>query len=77
VAHTSTAPNSENYPPDLGDSRVNVAGAPVYTHFFPMDGVPLLATDRVRPRREGCGGKVAESVVEALLFPEDMKHWAK
>lgn len=26
---------------------------------------------------EGRGGKVAKSVREALLLPEDMKHWAK
>nr|POE66783.1 hypothetical protein CFP56_68838 [Quercus suber] len=50
---------------------------PAYTHSFTMDGVPLLATNRVRPWREGRGGKVAKSVGEALLLPKDIKHWAK
>ena len=62
---------------DLGDARVNVARAPAYTHSFSVDGVPLLATDRVRPWREGYGGKDAESVGKTVLLPEDIKHWAK
>lgn len=77
TGHTSTAPNSENFPPNLRDSLINVVGAPAYTHSFTVDGVPFLAIDRVRPWRKGCGGKVAESVGKALLLPEDMKHWAK
>lgn len=77
TSHTSTAPNSENFPPNLGDSLINVVEAPVYTHSFTMDGVPLPTIDRVRPWRKGYKGKVAESVGKALLLPEDMKHWAK
>ncbi|KAL0017461.1 hypothetical protein SO802_004530 [Lithocarpus litseifolius] len=46
-------------------------------HFFSVDGVPLRATNRVRLWREGRGDKVAENVGEALMLPEDMKHWAK
>ena len=40
-----------------------------------VDRVPLPMTDRVKPWREGCGGKVAESDGEALLLPTDMNHW--
>ena len=64
-------------PPHLRDARANVAGAPTYTYTFSVDGVPLPATDKVRPWRKGCGGKVAKSVGEALLLPKDLKHWAK
>nr|POF06792.1 hypothetical protein CFP56_73289 [Quercus suber] len=60
-----------------GDSSVNVVGAPVYTYSFIVDGVPLPAADRARSWKEGCGGKVAKSVGEALLLPKDMKHWEK
>ena len=77
TSHTSTAPNSKNYPPNLEDSLINVVGAVAYTHSFTMDGVPLPTIDRVKPWRKGCGGKVAESVGKALLLPEDMKHWDK
>lgn len=42
-----------------------------------MDGVPLLATDRVRPWKEGRGGKVADCVGKAVLLPKDINHWAK
>ena len=42
-----------------------------------VDEEALLAMDRVRPWREGRGGKVPECVGKALLLPEDMKHWAK
>nr|POE95671.1 hypothetical protein CFP56_32739 [Quercus suber] len=42
-----------------------------------VDEVPFPTTDRVRPLREGRGGKVAKSVGEALLLPADMNHWAK
>ena len=41
-----------------------------------VDRVPLPMTDRVKPWREGHGGKVAESVGEALLLLVDMNHWA-
>ena len=47
--HTSTAPNSENFPSNLKDSFINVVGAPAYTHYFTVDGVPLPVIDRVRP----------------------------
>ena len=40
-----------------------------------VDRVPLPMTDRVKPWREGCGGKVVESDGEALLLPTDMNHW--
>nr|POE59920.1 hypothetical protein CFP56_03517 [Quercus suber] len=46
-------------------------------HSFTVDGVPLPATDRVRPWRESREGKVAKSMGEALPLPKDMKHWAK
>ena len=52
-------------------------GAPTYMKAFLVDGEALPATDRVRPWRDGRGGKVAECVGKALLLPEDMKHWAK
>ena len=79
VGQTSTALNLENspYPPNLRDARVNVTGALTYTYTFSVDEAPLPVTDKVRPWRKGCGGKVAKSVGEALLLPEDMKHWAK
>nr|POF09862.1 hypothetical protein CFP56_74742 [Quercus suber] len=77
VGHTSTTPSSENSLLDLRDSRVNVVGDPAYMHSFTVDGVPLPATDRVRPWREGRKGKVAKSMGEALPLPKDMKHWAK
>ena len=64
-------------PPTLGMLVPMSRGAPTYTYTFSVDGVPLPATDKVRPWRKGCGGKVAKSVGEALLLPKDMKHWAK
>ena len=52
-------------------------GALAYMKAFLVDGEALPATDRVRPWRDGRGGKVAECVGKALLLPEDMKHWPK
>ena len=74
MGQTFATPNSENSPSNLGDSRVDVVGTPAYTYSFTVDGVPLLATDKVKPRREGRGGKVAKSIGEGLLLLEDMKH---
>ncbi|XP_050283530.1 uncharacterized protein LOC126723780 [Quercus robur] len=71
------APDFENYPPDLGDIHVDAKGASTYVKAFMVDEEQLPATDRVRPWREGHGGKVAECVGKALLFPEDMNHWVK
>ena len=49
-----TAPSFETRPLtppplDLGDSQVDATRAPTYVHTFTIDGVPLPATDRVRP----------------------------
>ena len=77
VGQSSAAFNSKNSLLDLGDSQVDAIGVPSYIHTFMVDEVPLPAMDRVRPWREGRGGKVAESVGEALLLPTDMNHWAK
>lgn len=52
-------------------------GAPAYVKAFMVDGEPLPATNRVKPWREGCRGKVADCVDQALLLPKDMNHWAK
>ena len=49
-------------------------GAPAYMKEFLVDGEALPATNRVRPCRDGSGGKVAKCVGKALLLPEDMKH---
>nr|POE73926.1 hypothetical protein CFP56_59378 [Quercus suber] len=72
-----TIPDSENSPPHMGDTHVEDVGAPAYIMVFVLDGEALPAIDRVRPWRDGRGGKVAECVGKALLLPEDMKHWAK
>lgn len=72
-----TIPDSGNSPPDLGDTHIDVLGAPTYIKTFMVDREVLPATDRVRPWKNECGGKVAECVRKALLLPEDMKHWAK
>ncbi|XP_050290241.1 uncharacterized protein LOC126728471 [Quercus robur] len=77
AGQTSTTLNPENSLHDLRDARVNVTGAPTYTYSFSVDRVPLPVIDRVRPWREGHGGKVTESVGKAFLLPEDMKHLAK
>ena len=63
--------------PELGDTHVNVLGAPAYMKAFMVDGEVLPVTDRLRPWRDGRGGKVAKCVGKALLLPEDMKHWVK
>ena len=72
-----TIPGSGDSLPKLGDTYVNVLGAPAYMKAFMVDGEVLLAIDRERPWRDGRGGKVVECVGKALLLPEDMKHWAK
>lgn len=77
AGQSSAAFNSKNSLLDLGDFQVDAIGVPSYVHTFMVDEVPLPAMDRVRPWREGRGGKVAESVGEALLLPTDMNHWAK
>lgn len=71
-----TVPDSKNSPPNLGDAHIDATSAPAYIKAFMVDGEALPATDRVRPWREGGGGKVAECVGKALLLPKDIKHWA-
>ena len=72
-----TIPDSENSPPDLGDTHVEVMDAPTYIKAFMVEGEALPATDKVRPWRDGRGGKVTKCVGKALLLPENMKYWAK
>ena len=69
--------DSGNSPLDLGDTHVDVTGAPAYTKVFMVDGEVLPSMDRVRPWRDGRGGKIAKCVGKALLLLEDIKHWAK
>ncbi|KAL0010636.1 hypothetical protein SO802_005744 [Lithocarpus litseifolius] len=59
------------------DTHVDATGAPTYIKVFMVEGEVLPATNKVRPWKDGRGGKVAEFVRKALLLPEDMKHWAK
>ena len=66
--------DSENSPLDLGDTHVDAMGAPAFIKAFMVDEEALPAMDRVRPWREGRGGKVVECVSKALLLLEDMKH---
>lgn len=61
----------------MGDTHVDVMDAPAYIKSFMVDGEALPTTDRVRPWRDGHGGKVAKCVGKALLLPDDMKHWEK
>ena len=69
-----TVPDSENSPPDLGDTQVDAMSASTYIKAFMVDGKALPTSDRVKPWREGHEGKIVECVGKALLLPKDMKH---
>ena len=49
TGQSSTTPDSDNSPLDLGDSQVDAVGASSYVHTFMVDGVPLPTMDSVRP----------------------------
>ena len=69
-----TIPNFHNSPPNLGDTHIDATSALAYIKAFIVDKEALPAMNKVRPWRNGRGGKVAECIGKALLLPEDMKH---